>query len=294
MEEFDFLTHRKLGERLYLVQEKFGEHANHEFNIFVAVGDNKAAVFDSGMGVISGLRRYIETYITGGKPLCFYATHGDLDHFGGAYLFDEIYMNHRELPKLAWNLNLERRFSDLKVFTENDQESIAFCRQHYIHDEDLPVERIINIDDGDIIDIGGITFEVFKIPGHTPGALAYYNRAEKYVFTGDSALESSWQRCRDLQECLDCHVRLMEALPEDITIYSAHGKETQTMQTLRDFREAFEEILAGKTENDAPTRIIFEYMDPEELTYDPHIHHTGKVGLAYDANILKDKRQGAE
>jgi glyoxylase-like metal-dependent hydrolase (beta-lactamase superfamily II) len=291
MEEFDFFTHRKLNERLYLVQERFGERANHEFNVFVALGDKKTGVFDSGMGVISALRRYIETYITSRKPMCFYATHGDLDHFGGAYLFDEIYMNHRELPKLEWNLNLERRFSDLKVFTENDQDIVNFCRQHYLHDEDLTADKIIDIDDGDVIDLGGITFKVFKLPGHTPGALAYYNRADNYVFTGDSALEtSSWQRCRDLRECLNCHVQLMNALPEDITIYSSHGNETQTMQTLRDFKEAFEEILAGKTGNDKPFKIIFEYMDPEELTYDPHIHYTGKVSVAYDANVLK--RQG--
>jgi glyoxylase-like metal-dependent hydrolase (beta-lactamase superfamily II) len=290
MKEFDFLTHRKLNDRLYLVQEKFGERANHDFNIYVAIGDNRTGVFDSGMGVIGALRKYIETYITDKKPMCFYATHGDLDHIGGAYLFDEIYMSHRELPKLEWNLNLERRFSDLKVFTENDLEIINFCRQHYIHDEDLTAGKIIDIDDGDLIDLGGIKFEVFKLPGHTPGALAYYNRAENYVFIGDSALEkSSWQRCRDLRECLDCHTRLMDALNEDVTIYSAHGGETQTMQTLRNFKEAFEEILAGKTKDDKPSRIIFEYVDPEELTYDPHIHHTGKVGVAYDANILKNR-----
>jgi glyoxylase-like metal-dependent hydrolase (beta-lactamase superfamily II) len=285
MNEFDFLSHRKLNDRLYLVQECFDREKKKDFNIFVVKGDDKTGVFDAGMGVTGGLRKYIEKNITDKKPMIFYATHGDLDHFGSAALFDEIYMNNRELPKLEWNLNVERRFSDLDIFCGRQKDVVDFCRDHYIHNENVQIK---NIEDGDIIDLGGVKFEVYRLPGHTPGALAYYNRAEQYIFMGDSAIStSSWQRCRDLKECLDCHTRLMNELPENIMIYSGHGTAIQTMDDLRNIKQAFEEILAGRTEEDKPFKLMFEFVDPEELTYDTKIHDTGKVAIAYDAKTLK-------
>ena len=112
MNEFDFLSHEKIMENLYCVHEDFS-HDDHSFSIFVVTGKDKTAVIDSGFGVTGGLRRYIETYITKKTPMICLLTHVDLDHMGGAVLFDEVYLNERELPKLDWNLNVERRFSDL-------------------------------------------------------------------------------------------------------------------------------------------------------------------------------------
>lgn len=282
MNEFDFLSHEQLREHLYVVHESFEKGSC--FNIFVVTGDDKTAVFDAGFGVTGGLRRYIETCITDKTPMVCYTTHGDLDHIGGAALFDEVYMNERELPKLEWNLNVERRFSDLKMFSHNNQELIEFCRKHYICNEHLKTK---NIEDGDEIDLGNIKLEAIKLPGHTPGSLAYYNRTENYAIMGDAILRtSSWQRCRDLQECLDCYTRFIEMVPEDIILYSNHGYETQTIRDCLELKQAFEEILAGDTQEDEPFQLIFEYIDPEELEYDVRQHKCGSYNVPYDSKVL--------
>ena len=283
--DFTFLSHEKLRDRLYLIRECYLNPENI-FNIYVVPGADKTGIFDTGLGVTSGLRSYIERNITAGpKPMHAYMTHVDLDHSGGAILFDEACMNERDLPKLAWNLNVKRRLSDLGVFCKNNREVLQYCEEHYLHNEGIAFQ---NIDDGDLIDLGGVKFEVIKLPGHTPGSLVYYNRAENYVLGGDAIqLHNTCQRCRDLKESVFYYERFIKRMPEDVIIYTGHERSHLTLAAARDIRNGMQEILAGRTEEDTPSGMPFPCIDPEELDYDVKEHKCGQVSVIYDANTLK-------
>ncbi|WP_343247865.1 MBL fold metallo-hydrolase [Diplocloster hominis] len=285
--DFTFLSHEKLRDRLYLIRECYLNPENI-FNIYIVLGDHKTGIFDTGLGVTSGLRSYIEQNITAShNPMCAYMTHVDLDHSGGAMLFDEAYMNERELPKLAWNLNVKRRLSDLSVFCKNNPDVLKYCEEHYLHNEDITFQ---NIDDGEIIDLGGVKLEVIKLPGHTPGSLVYYNRAEDYVLGGDAIqLHNTCQRCRDLKESVFYYERFIERMPEEVTIYTGHERYPLTLAAARDIQTGMREILTGLTAKDTPSGMPFPCIDPEELSYDVKEHRCGQVSVVYDANILKIK-----
>ncbi|MDR1272614.1 MAG: MBL fold metallo-hydrolase [Clostridiales Family XIII bacterium] len=284
MHEFDFLSHEQLGERLYVVRESLSDK---NFNIFVIIGDQKVMVIDSGMGFSGGLRRYIERYITDKKPMLSYATHGDLDHIGSAILFDEAYLNHRDLEKLDWNLNVERRLSDLNLFCGGDAETMAFAKANYVRNENVQFK---DVDDGDVVDLGGVQFEVIMTPGHTAGSVAYLNRKDGYVILGDAAIKGgSWQRCKDYDECLECQKRFVGLLPDDVAIYNNHDLVPVPRQMLDDITTALEEILAGKSEGDTQFTLMFDFIDPEELTYDVWEHTVGMASVPYNANILKER-----
>jgi glyoxylase-like metal-dependent hydrolase (beta-lactamase superfamily II) len=284
MNEFDFFSHEKIHGRLHLVQECY-LYPVHVFNIYVVTGDKKTGVFDAGLAATGALRRYIESHITSKKPMICYVTHQDLDHIGGAALFDEAYMNSRELPKLDWQLNVERRFGDLEVFCNGNKEVMDFCRSHYLHNEHV---RFRDIDDGETIDLGGIRFEVIKMPGHSPGSLVYYNREENYVLGGDAFHHhNAFQRSRDPHEALEAIKRFIGMMNESTTIYSGHEKKPLGMETVGEIRAAWEEILEGKTRHDEKAGMPFAFVDPEELNYDVRLHKHGGAGILYDANILK-------
>ena len=284
MTEYDFYSHKKLGENLWVIYEQFAPD-QYSFAMYVVTGTKKAVVIDTGMGVTSILRDYIEENITK-LPVAAYATHGDLDHMGGHTLFDEYYLNERELPKLDWNLNVERRFSDLKQFAGGNMDVVNFCRDHYVHNENFR-DRMQNVDDGDVIDLGGEVLEVIMTPGHTPGSVSYYNRARNYCIMGDACTPTgSWQRCRDLSVCLKYNNRAIDMLPEDIVIWDNHNKFSHTKEKLREISGAIEEILAGKWEGEEPFKLMFEYMDPEELTYDTWKHFYGNTTVPYDRNTV--------
>nr|MDO8079471.1 MBL fold metallo-hydrolase [Candidatus Freyarchaeota archaeon] len=49
-----------------------------------------------------------------------------------------------------------------------------------------PVTNVTALDDGDAVDLGGVELEVITVPGHTPGHIALYDKANRNIFVGDS------------------------------------------------------------------------------------------------------------
>jgi glyoxylase-like metal-dependent hydrolase (beta-lactamase superfamily II) len=49
-----------------------------------------------------------------------------------------------------------------------------------------PVKNIIPLEEGDVVNLGGVELEIMDVPGHTPGHIALYDRANRNIFLGDS------------------------------------------------------------------------------------------------------------
>lgn len=74
-------------------------------------------------------------------------------------------------------------------------------------------------------------FEIFHVPGHSPGSIAFYNEAQKFVISGDALFQGSIGRT-DLYR--GNHEQLLESirtklftLPEETEVFSGHGNATQ-------------------------------------------------------------------
>lgn len=280
MTEFDFLSHTKISDRLYLVRENF--LARMGFNIGVILGDDKTMVIDSGMGVTHGLRRYIETYITDKKPMVCYMTHGHIDHASGSPLFDEIHINARDWPNRYWNeFNIDRRFSDLYEFCGGNEEVMAFCRDKYVEPNLGPV---LDVEDGDIIDLGGVKIEVYAIPGHSAGSVAYYNREENYAFVGDqiSTHVVGCAGCNTLPYSIEKLKDFIAAMPEDVRLYHGHGPQPMGLDAARNVLVAFEDIEAGRTWDDeyAP-KMKHAMNNPVDAALVRRTHVVNGVGIGY-------------
>ncbi|MCI1723557.1 MAG: MBL fold metallo-hydrolase [Lachnospiraceae bacterium] len=289
MNGFDFYSYEKLNSRLYVIHEKIGCNC---YNIFVATGSRKSVAFDAGMGFTSDLRNYIERNIAVHHPIECYLTHGDIDHIGSAVLFDSYYLNHRDYPQLKYHLNPERLFAETGKFCGNDPNIMSFIHENYVHKEDFE-KNVRDINNGDTIDLGNMKFEVYKLPGHTPGSLAFFNREENYAIVGDAILTtSSFGRCKDYQESFDAYNYFISVLPYDVVLYSGHGTNTEGISRLLYIKQAFKEIIEGRTQGDEHFTLAFDFlpkelMDPEEFTYDMWCHRTGTAVVPYNANALK-------
>lgn len=49
-----------------------------------------------------------------------------------------------------------------------------------------PVKNVTPLDEGDVVDLGGVELEVINVPGHTPGHIALYDKANRNIFVSDS------------------------------------------------------------------------------------------------------------
>lgn len=80
------------------------------------------------------------------------------------------------------------------------------------------------VKEGDKIEIGHLSFEVFHSPGHSPGGICLYG--EGVVFTGDTLFAGSVGRTDfyggDISKLKKSFLRLM-SLPPDTKVFCGHG-----------------------------------------------------------------------
>lgn len=99
------------------------------------------------------------------------------------------------------------------------------------------VEIDIPLHTGDIITIGDSQLEVIEVPGHTPGGIALYCKAQKFVLVGDSLFAGSIGRTDlpggDHATLIRAIERGLMTLPDDTTVLSGHGQPTTIGQERR-------------------------------------------------------------
>lgn len=107
--------------------------------------------------------------------------------------------------------------------------------------------RVLHMDEGDEIEVGGLSLRVLHTPGHTQGSVSLY--IPGYLFCGDLIFQGSIGRTDlrggSLQELLRSVREKIWDLPEDTRIMPGHGPET----TLRE-EKAHNPFLAGLKRND--------------------------------------------
>ncbi len=138
-------------------------------------------------------------------------THGHLDHIGAL----------REV-KEATGADVAIYAND--VATLNDRSLSIFMGIPY-HPSPAP-DRLLN--DGDIITIGGLSFNVIHTPGHTPGSICLLG--EGVLFSGDTLFHYGIGRADfpggSYEQLMDSIRNRLMVLDDNIEVYPGHGPET--------------------------------------------------------------------
>lgn len=183
--------------------------------VYLVEGSRSALVIDACTGQ-EGLKEIVDSLV-GAKPVMLALTHGHFDHSGGMKYFPEVYVHKADTGMLPKGLKTIRHF----------------------------------IDDGYVFDLGDKKLEVISIPGHTPGSVALFNRAERYMFTGDAIGSTMvWAHIsKDPLTVLLGSLRKLEAMKGSIDeIYVGHHEQEKvklTPQYISDMRIVTEKVLSG-------------------------------------------------
>jgi hydroxyacylglutathione hydrolase len=141
-------------------------------------------------------------------------THAHIDHVGAvAALADEYacpVLMHREAEPMLEQLPTQAMMMGLRFGKVPSVD-------HYL-------------EDGQVLEVGGLKLEARYTPGHAPGHLAFYAESEAVVFAGDALFAGSVGRT-DLfggnMEVLmrSINERLM-TLPDETQVFPGHGPQT--------------------------------------------------------------------
>lgn len=94
--------------------------------------------------------------------------------------------------------------------------------------EDLDV---VEIEDGEVLKVGGLDMECRYVPGHCPGSMCFVVAADRAVITGDALFHFSIGRTDlpggDYATLIDKLKTRVMTLPDDYTVLPGHGIESQ-------------------------------------------------------------------
>jgi hydroxyacylglutathione hydrolase len=87
------------------------------------------------------------------------------------------------------------------------------------------------LDDGDRVTVAGHTFEIFHCPGHSPGSVVFFDRAQRFALVGDVLFRGSIGRTDFAYGDHDALISSIKTkllpLGDDIAFICGHGPPSQ-------------------------------------------------------------------
>jgi glyoxylase-like metal-dependent hydrolase (beta-lactamase superfamily II) len=254
-----------------------GAYGVAEYGAVYVLGADRPAVVDTGLGTEYGviLDALRSVGIAPADLEAILLTHVHLDHAGGAgYLAEacpnaEVYVHERGAPHVA---DPTRLWAGTKRAVP---EQIDF----YAEPEPVAPERIVELTDGDRIDLGDRALRVRHAPGHAPHQVVLYDPTNDGVFTGDAAgiyargtgeiRPTSPPSNFDLEGCL-ADIGTIRGL-ESAALYYGHFGDAETGDRL----DAFADALRAWVDRIAAARA--DLGDDEAV-----IDHVGETASTFD------------
>ncbi|HOQ08100.1 MAG TPA: MBL fold metallo-hydrolase [Clostridiales bacterium] len=206
---------------------------------YLVCGGKRAAVIDTMNGIedVHAVVRGITDL-----PLVVVNTHGHCDHIFGNIYFDCDCFLHPDDAEIA------AEHTGFPMFRK-------LCAEKKL---EMPPFKPIN--DGDVIDLGGLTLEAISLPGHTPGGICLLLREKRVLFTGDSINHHLWMQ---LDESLPLRVflenldRISWVTGKADRILHGHAQDFDDISLFDDLRSGVGELI--RTRGMGETRRSTDY-----------------------------------
>ena len=171
---------REIAADTYLINEFDGSYC------YLLLGEARALLIDCGTGLCD-----LQQTVRGITPLpvLLTATHGHVDHIGGAGAFEALYLHEADCKRIN---RLQMTVPMRKIFTCGNGAVKANGVTAAAVKKGAHKTRLIPIQDGHAFDLGGRTVTVHHTPGHTAGSVALIDEKEKLVFSGDNVCDALW------------------------------------------------------------------------------------------------------
>jgi glyoxylase-like metal-dependent hydrolase (beta-lactamase superfamily II) len=145
-----------------------------------------------------------------------------------------ILNTHLHIDHILGNAALFSIFGLKPEAHENDEflidQTMAYASQLGISLSIEPPYPAKYIDEGQLVEFGNSQFEIFHIPGHTPGHLVFYNREAGVIFSGDVLFQESIGRTDliygNYETLLRGIIQKLMPLPDSTKVFSGHGDST--------------------------------------------------------------------
>ena len=148
------------------------------------------------------------------KPVKLINTHCHVDHLlGCGYVADK------------YNIGVEFHEADLPVFKDAKQHGLVFG----FDVDELPSVKGFLLEGQDVT-FGNSSLQVFHVPGHSPGSIAFFNPEQKFVIVGDVLFKGTIGRTDlpggNYDQLIKSITSKLMIMPPDTEVIPGHGPST--------------------------------------------------------------------
>jgi glyoxylase-like metal-dependent hydrolase (beta-lactamase superfamily II) len=232
----------KVASGIYAIYEP---HQSEETISYLILGDKRAALFDTGMG-ISDLKK-VTAELTP-LPIVVLNSHTHNDHVGDNWQFETVYGMDTDFTRKNARGSREDAQAEIAPTEICGILPKGFDPAKY---QTRPWKITSYIRDGDHIGLGGRTLEIIATPGHTPDAISLLDRANGLLFTGDTYYPATiWlYRPETDLSAYDASIHHLASLASQTqikTVLGAHNIPVAPPSVLPRLITAFEAVRSGK------------------------------------------------
>jgi glyoxylase-like metal-dependent hydrolase (beta-lactamase superfamily II) len=190
---------RRVDDRTWHLSEQYA-HPFLRCNVWLVRGRDRSLLVDSGLGIASLAAAAADLL---DQPVAAVATHYHFDHVGSLHEFADRYAHPEAGPYLASSDEIGGGLSRRGFAPEAWQ---YFVDSGYVLDDELltalpapdfdvdayavqPCPANHELREGDVMDLGDVTYEVLHLPGHSPDSIGLFDRASGTLFSGDAVYD---------------------------------------------------------------------------------------------------------
>jgi len=214
-------------------------HQEEEAISFLIVGNARALVWDTGMGI--GNLKALTGKLTR-LPIAVLNSHTHDDHVGDNWQFTTIYSMDTDLSRRNALGSREDAQAELGPDEICGCLPAGFDRKAYAT---RPWKISSFVHDGEWIDLGDRRLEIVATPGHTPDAISLFDPADGLLFTGDTYYPGTIWLYRPETDlaAYDRSVRRLAALaPQVKVVLGSHNVPVAPATVLPELVAAFEAV----------------------------------------------------
>lgn len=270
--KMNYYTVTKINDNIYQFNDKLSVLST------LVIGKDKALLFDTTYG-IGNLKEEVEKVTT--KPLVVVNSHGHMDHACGNFQFNEVYIDKEDLDLIQSHTNENYRQRNLESAKQRGVLPNQFDEESYLKER---TGKLVLLNENHIFDLGDLTLEVVKIPGHTKGSIALFIKELKIMLVSDGACPYVWMFLNEsatLNDYLNSLNKLLEYDFESFLL--GHGAGLMERKFMYRLKAITEEVLSGNVDDKFEEYIAPGFEIEGTVSYcEGRPYEAGKCGIIFN------------
>jgi len=202
----------KISDSIYQIKDPMGVLST------LVIGRKLSLLVDTTYG-IGDLASCVKSLTN--NPLIVVNSHGHMDHTGGNYQFEKVFISEQDIPLCKMHNSSLWRKNNLSTAIKLNILPNDFNQEKYLS---MNEGNLLPLLEGFVFDLGDKTIKVVALEGHTLGSLGFLILEDKILITSDAICPFVWLFL-DESTTLDTYIKMLKRtllLPFDY-ILVGHG-----------------------------------------------------------------------